>query len=106
MYALVDGNNFCVTCQRVFRARLQGRPVIVLSNNDGVILSRAVEEMRSILETGFKFSKAGVLLLDLKDATVGNTVVDTVQSRQTWMGEINPSFHWTCWAVQISARSL
>ena len=34
MYALVDGNNFYVSCERVFRPSLIGRPVIVLSNND------------------------------------------------------------------------
>lgn len=34
LYALVDGNNFYVSCERVFRPSLSGRPVIVLSNND------------------------------------------------------------------------
>lgn len=34
VYALVDGNNFYVSCERVFRPDLQHRPVIVLSNND------------------------------------------------------------------------
>lgn len=34
MYALVDGNNFYVSCERVFRPGLNGRPVVVLSNND------------------------------------------------------------------------
>lgn len=34
MYALVDGNNFYVSCERVFRTSLEGRPVVVLSNND------------------------------------------------------------------------
>ena len=33
-YALVDGNNFYVSCERVFRPSLQGVPVVVLSNND------------------------------------------------------------------------
>ena len=36
MYALVDGNNFYVSCERVFRPSLNGRPVVVLSNNDGL----------------------------------------------------------------------
>jgi DNA polymerase V len=39
MYALVDGNNFYVSCERVFRPSLEGRPVIVLSNNDGCAIS-------------------------------------------------------------------
>lgn len=42
MYALVDGNNFYVSCERVFRPDLNHRPVIVLSNNDGW-LNRAYE---------------------------------------------------------------
>jgi DNA polymerase V len=33
MYALVDGNNFYVSCERVFRPDLEGLPVVVLSNN-------------------------------------------------------------------------
>ena len=36
MIGLVDGNNFFVSCERVFDRRLVGRPVAVLSNNDGV----------------------------------------------------------------------
>ncbi len=43
MYALIDGNNFYVSCERVFRPSLQGRPVIVLSNNDGCAIARSNE---------------------------------------------------------------
>jgi len=43
MYALIDGNNFYVSCERVFQPRLEGRPVIVLSNNDGCAISRSNE---------------------------------------------------------------
>lgn len=43
MYALVDGNNFYVSCERVFRPGLNGRPVVVLSNNDGCAISRSNE---------------------------------------------------------------
>ena len=43
MYALVDGNNFYVSCERVFRPDLQHRPVIVLSNNDGCAIARSNE---------------------------------------------------------------
>ena len=43
MYALVDANNFYVSCERVFRPGLQGRPVIVLSNNDGCAIARSNE---------------------------------------------------------------
>jgi DNA polymerase V len=43
MYALVDGNNFYVSCERVFRPSLQGQPVVVLSNNDGCAIARSNE---------------------------------------------------------------
>lgn len=35
MYALIDGNTFYASCERVFNPALRGRPVVVLSNNDG-----------------------------------------------------------------------
>ena len=43
MFALVDGNNFYVSCERVFRPSLNGRPVVVLSNNDGCCVARSNE---------------------------------------------------------------
>jgi len=43
MYALVDCNNFYVSCERVFNPRLEGKPVVVLSNNDGCIIARSEE---------------------------------------------------------------
>lgn len=43
MYALIDCNNFFVSCERVFNPSLCGRPVIVLSNNDGCVISRSNE---------------------------------------------------------------
>jgi len=43
MYALIDGNNFYVSCERVFQPHLIGRPVITLSNNDGCAISRSNE---------------------------------------------------------------
>ncbi|MGA1433942.1 MAG: Y-family DNA polymerase, partial [Candidatus Kapaibacteriota bacterium] len=41
--ALVDGNNFYVSCERVFQPALRGVPVIVLSNNDGCAVARSDE---------------------------------------------------------------
>ena len=43
MFALVDCNNFYVSCERVFNPRLEGKPVVVLSNNDGCIIARSEE---------------------------------------------------------------
>ncbi len=41
--ALVDCNNFFVSCERVFQPRLENKPVVVLSNNDGCVVSRSQE---------------------------------------------------------------
>ena len=43
MFALVDVNNMYVSCERVFRPSLNGRPVVVLSNNDGCVIARSAE---------------------------------------------------------------
>ena len=43
MFALVDGNNFYVSCERVFQPRLVGKPVVVLSSNDGACIARSNE---------------------------------------------------------------
>ena len=42
-FALIDGNNFYVSCERVFNPKLEGRPVVVLSNNDGCAVARSAE---------------------------------------------------------------
>lgn len=43
MFALVDCNNFYASCERVFQPRLEGRPVVILSNNDGCVIARSNE---------------------------------------------------------------
>jgi DNA polymerase V len=43
MYALVDCNNFYASCERVFQPQLAGKPIVILSNNDGCIISRSDE---------------------------------------------------------------
>ncbi len=41
--ALVDVNNFYASCERLFRPDLKGVPIVVLSNNDGCVVSRSPE---------------------------------------------------------------
>ncbi|MGN5731676.1 MULTISPECIES: Y-family DNA polymerase [Arthrobacter] len=50
--ALVDVNNFYVSCERVFDPRLEGRPVVVLSNNDGCVVARSAEAKVLGIATG------------------------------------------------------
>ena len=61
MIALVDCNSFYATCEQVFRPDLWGKPVVVLSNNDGCIIAankeaKAISEI-SMFEPVFKIKK-------------------------------------------------
>lgn len=60
MFGLADCNNFFVSCERVFRPELIGRPVVVLSNNDGCVVALSNEAVA----LGFK---RGVPLFKIKD---------------------------------------
>ena len=60
MIFLVDCNNFYVSCERIFRADLKNVPVVVLSNNDGCIISRSNEAKKigiKMREPEFKINK-------------------------------------------------
>lgn len=57
MFALVDCNNFFVSCERVFRPDLEGKAVVVLSNNDGCIVSRSNESKAMGIKMGTPFFK-------------------------------------------------
>ena len=52
MFALADCNNFFVSCERAFRPDLEGRPVIVLSRNDGCAIARSNEAKRIGIKMG------------------------------------------------------
>ncbi|MDR8057669.1 Y-family DNA polymerase [Burkholderia cenocepacia] len=54
-FALVDGNNFYCSCERVFRPALNGRPLIVLSNNDGCAVARSQEAKDLGIKMGVPF---------------------------------------------------
>lgn len=60
MYALIDCNNFYASCERVFNPSLEGKPIVVLSNNDGCVVARS-NESKAI---GIKM---GVPLFEVKD---------------------------------------
>ena len=57
MFALADCNNFFASCERVFRPDLQGKPVIVLSSNDGCAIARSNEAKVLGIKMGAPFFK-------------------------------------------------
>ena len=59
--ALIDVNNFYVSCERVFNPKLEGRPVVVLSNNDGCAVARSNE----VKALGVKMGQPWFQLKDL-----------------------------------------
>src|SRR2546421_8180636 len=52
VFALVDCNNFYVSCERVFHVAIQNTPVVVLSNNDGCIVARSNESKKLGIKMG------------------------------------------------------
>ena len=64
MFALIDCNNFYASCQRVFRPELNGKPVVILSNNDGCIIARSQEAKDLGIKMGDPYFKNIKLLAD------------------------------------------
>lgn len=57
MFALVDVNSFYTSCETVFRPDLKGKPIVVVSNNDGCIISRSAEAKSLGIKMGEPFFK-------------------------------------------------
>lgn len=55
LFALVDCNNFYVSCERAFNPKLENNPVVILSNNDGCVISRSNEAKRLKIPMGAPF---------------------------------------------------
>lgn len=59
-YAIIDCNNFYASCERVFNPKLEGKPIVILSNNDGCVIARSEEAKDLEIPMGapeFKFRK-------------------------------------------------
>ena len=52
VFALVDCNNFYVSCERIFNPKLENKPVVVLSNNDGCCVARSNEAKKLGIKMG------------------------------------------------------
>ena len=79
MLALIDGNNFYCSCERVFQPWLQGRPVVVLSNNDGCAIARSDEAKALDIKMGAPYFQlrelerdAGLIALSANFALYGD----------------------------------
>jgi hypothetical protein len=83
MFALVDGNNFYVSCERVFNPRLRDQPVVVLSNNDGCVVARSNE----VKALGVKM---GTRWFQMKDLARQHGILGPVQQLQPLCGHEQP----------------
>ena len=68
MYAIVDCDNCYVSCERVFRPDLEGKPVVVLSNNDGCVVARSNEAKQMGIKAGTPYYQLSSLFPDQKIA--------------------------------------
>ena len=67
-YAICDCDNCYVSCERVFRPDLEGKPVVVLSNNDGCVVARSAEAKRLGIKAGTPYYQLATLFPGVKIA--------------------------------------
>ena len=127
MIGLVDGNNFYVSCERVFDLSLEGRPVAVLSNNDGCVISRSYEFKALGIPMGTPYFKLrprlqelGVVLRSSNYELYGDMSRRVIQTLQTFTTDVEqysideafvhidhaPGDDWRTLAAEIRARVL
>jgi DNA polymerase V len=93
MFALVDCNNFYASCERVFRPELEGRPVVVLSNNDGCIIARSNEAKALGLKMGEPYFQVKELLRqhDVAVCSSNYELYGDMSRRVMWyLGQVAP----------------
>ena len=83
MFALVDGNNFYVSCERVFQPRLHLQPVVVLSNNDGCAIARSNEAKALGVRPVFLSQVHGDSVASLNPGSADGQVADAAMTCQT-----------------------
>ena len=81
IFALVDCNNFYVSCERVFNPLLEGKAVVVLSNNDGCVVARSEEAKQLGIGMGVAFFK-------VKD-TIEKNRVEVLSSNYALYGDMS-----------------
>ena len=68
MYGIIDCDNCYVSCERVFRPDLEGKPVVVLSNNDGCVVARSNEAKALGIKAGMPYFQLGKMFPHAKIA--------------------------------------
>lgn len=95
MVALVDCNNFYASCERVFRPDLKDKPIVVLSNNDGCIISRSKEAKHLNIKMGepyFKIrhqlEKQGVVVFSSNYALYGDMSARIIEYLEHYSNQV------------------
>ena len=113
MYGIIDCDNCYVSCERVFRPDLEGRPVVVLSNNDGCVVARSNEAKALGIKAGMPYFKLQEQFPDRKIAVFSSNyelyaeltgrVVDIKSARRlphtSATASMNASSIWTGWTA-------
>lgn len=81
MYGLIDCNNFYASCERVFNPSLNGKPIVVLSNNDGCVIARSNEAKALGI-------KMGIPAYQIKDLVINHGVA-VFSSNYTLYGDMS-----------------
>ena len=81
MFALIDANNFYVSCERVFQPKLKNHPVVVLSNNDGCVIARSNESKALGIKMGQPFHEVRGAYSDLYVRSANFTLYGDMSNR-------------------------
>ena len=73
--ALIDCNSFYVSCERLFNPKIRRKPVVVLSNNDGCIISRSNEAKALGIKMGEPYFKAKDIILKNKVEVFSHLII-------------------------------
>src|SRR5256714_13814236 len=100
LFALIDCNNFYVSCERLFQPALLGKPVVVLSNNDGCVIARSDEAKALGIPMGLPAFK----LADL----INEHAIEVYSSNYTFYGDLSARVMTTLaqWAPAVEVYSI
>src|SRR5215813_480694 len=100
LFALIDCNNFYVSCERVFQPALCSKPVVVLSNNDGCVIARS-EEAKAL---GIPMGIPAFKLADLRQ----EHPIEVFSSNYTLYGDLSARVMTTLtqWAPAVEVYSI